>query len=78
MSGISIDQRGAVSTWWEACSSDGNDGSRSSLAGSVTAHGAEDLQGIEPAESLNDYIVDSLAKLYGVDGAEMACCERMR
>lgn len=68
MSGISIDQRGAVSTWWEAYS----DEARPSLAGFVTSRGAEELQGmIERPESLHDYILDSLCNLYGVDAAGM-------
>jgi monoamine oxidase len=68
MSGISIDQRGAVSTWWEACS----DVSRPSLAGFVSSRDAGALVGmIERPESLHEYVLDSLIKLYGVDGAEM-------
>jgi monoamine oxidase len=71
MSAISIDQRGAVSTWWEACSGDYEDCLHPSLGGFVTSRGAEELQRIETAESLHDYIMESLTNLYGVDAAKM-------
>lgn len=71
MSAISIDQRGAVSTWWEACSGDNEDGMHPSLGGFVTSRGAEELQRIETAVSLHDYIMESLTNLYGVDAAKM-------
>ncbi|KAL3826650.1 hypothetical protein ACHAXA_009091 [Cyclostephanos tholiformis] len=67
MSGISIDQGGAVSTWWESCS----DEALPSLAGFVTTRGAEHLHGMDHPEDIHDYIMDSLTKLYGVDAAKM-------
>lgn len=71
MSAISIDQKGAVQTWWEACSGNNEDGLYPTLAGFVTARGAEELQKIVSAESLHDYIIDSLTNIYGVDSTKM-------
>lgn len=70
MSAVSIDQIGAVSTWWEAASGIDGDG-MPTLAGFVTANGANTLQEIEDGEAMHDYIIDSLENLYGVNGAKM-------
>ena len=37
----------------------------------MTSRGAEELQRIETAESLHDYIMESLTNLYGVDASKM-------
>ena len=71
MSAISLDQAGAVQTWWEACSGDGQDGSRATLAGFVTKTGAHVLQKIGDPERLLEYVVDTLGTLYGVDRTVM-------
>lgn len=71
MSAISIDQKGAVQTWWEACSGNNEDGLYPTLAGFVTARGADELQKIVGSESLHDYIIDSLTNIYGVDSTKM-------
>mmetsp|Transcript_35494 Transcript_35494/g.85642 ORF Transcript_35494/g.85642 Transcript_35494/m.85642 type:complete len:425 (+) Transcript_35494:54-1328(+) len=71
MSAISIDQVRAVSTWWEACSGNGGDGSNPTLAGFVTSRGAKVMQTLEGAEAMHDYIIDSLEKLYGIDSTDM-------
>ena len=71
MSAISIDQKGAVQTWWEACSGNNEDGLYPTLAGFVTARGADELQKIVGGESLHDYIIDSLTNIYGVDSTKM-------
>ena len=71
LSAISIDQMGAVQTWWEACSGIDDDGTFPTLAGFVTAQGATILQSMESDEALHDYIIDSLEKVYGIDSARM-------
>mmetsp|Transcript_26799 Transcript_26799/g.56983 ORF Transcript_26799/g.56983 Transcript_26799/m.56983 type:complete len:415 (+) Transcript_26799:128-1372(+) len=71
MSAISIDQIGAVSTWWEACSGDDGDGTSPTLAGFVTANGAKALNKMENAEALHDYVIGTLNNLYGVDAFTM-------
>ena len=71
ISAISIDQIGAVSTWWEACSGDDDDGVSPTLAGFVTRNGAKDLKKMESDEALHDYVIDTLKDLYGVDVAVM-------
>ena len=71
MSAISIDQIGAVSTWWEACSGIGGDGAKPTLAGFVTTNGANTLSKLKSPESMHDYVIDSLQKVYGVDAAKM-------
>mmetsp|Transcript_12375 Transcript_12375/g.28193 ORF Transcript_12375/g.28193 Transcript_12375/m.28193 type:complete len:393 (+) Transcript_12375:30-1208(+) len=71
MSAISIDQAGAVQTWWEACSGDGQDGNRATLAGFVTEMGAHMLKKIGDAERLLEYVVDALGALYAVDRTVM-------
>ena len=73
LSAVSIDQIGAVSTWWEQCSGDDGDGRYPTLAGFVTAqHGAIILGKMkESPEALFDYIIDSLENLYGISVAEM-------
>lgn len=73
ISGISIDQVGAVATWWEACSGSDGDGNLPTLAGFVTDQGADVLHGIvcdEPS-SLFEYIIESLKRVYGVDETAM-------
>lgn len=70
-SAISIDQIGAVSTWWEASSGYDGDGSSATLAGFVTADGAKDLKKLESAEALHDYVTDTMQELYGIDTATM-------
>ena len=71
MSAISIDQAGAVQTWWEACSGDGQDGRQATLAGFVTRTGDHMLQKIDDAGSLFEYVIDTLGALYGVDRSVM-------
>jgi len=69
MSGISIDQVGAVATWWEACSGSEGDGNLPTLAGFVTGQGATVLSNIvcDDSCSLFDYIIESLKRVYGID-----------
>lgn len=78
MSAISIDQVGAVSTWWEACSAYDDDGLCPTLAGFVTAHGAKALRNLGHGEALHDYIIDSLTKVYGVDASKMGSNDDIR
>jgi monoamine oxidase len=69
MSAISIDQMGEVQTWWEACSGEDEDGTRPTLAGFVTAKGANELKKIagKGPDALHDHILTALMKIYGVD-----------
>lgn len=75
MSGISIDHVGAVATWWEACS--GNDGDETfpTLAGFVTAEGADILNDIirssDGCLGLYEYIMQSLERVYGIEERAM-------
>ena len=71
MSAISIDQMGAVSTWWEACSGENGDGTLPTLAGFVTRDGATLLQQMGTGDALHDYVLQSLQDLYGVDVTAM-------
>ncbi|KAL7532923.1 hypothetical protein ACHAXR_004932 [Thalassiosira sp. AJA248-18] len=71
MSAISIDQVGAVSTWWEACSGIDGDGKLPTLAGFVTAYGAKTLSKMKNSEAMHEYIIDSLMKIYGIDESKM-------
>lgn len=77
MSGISIDQVGAVATWWEACSGSEGDGNLPTLAGFVTGQGASVLSNIVSGDScgLFDYIIESLKRVYGVDEHTMGMQE---
>jgi len=66
-SAISIDQVGAVSTWWEASSGVDEDGDHPTLAGFVTQqHGAKLLESMEP-NALYNHVIDSLKDIYGID-----------
>ena len=70
MSAISIDQQGVVQTWWEACSGQEDDGKRPTLAGFVTAKGAEKLEKLvkeNGGEGLHDHILDAIHRVYGVE-----------
>jgi len=65
-SAISIDQVGAVSTWWEA-SSGVDDGDHPTLAGFATQqHGAKLMEDME-ANDLYNHIIVSLKQIYGID-----------
>ena len=77
MSGISIDQVGAVATWWEACSGSEGDGNLPTLAGFVTGQGATVLSNFVCDDSccLFDYIIESLKRVYGVDEHAMGIKE---
>ena len=77
ISGISIDQSGAVATWWEACSGSDGDGNLPTLAGFVTDQGADVLRNIVYDESSNlfEYITESLKRVYGVDATAMGMQE---
>jgi len=70
-SAISIDQMGAVSTWWEACSGNDGDGMSPTLAGFVTSHGAKALNKLTNAEALHSHVIDALKDVYGVDLSTM-------
>ena len=66
-SAISIDQVGAVSTWWEASSGVDEDGDHPTLAGFVTQqHGAKMLEDMD-ADDLYNHVIDSLKHIYGID-----------
>lgn len=66
-SAISIDQIGAVSTWWEASSGVDEDGDHPSLAGFVSQqHGAKMLEDMEP-NALYNHVIGSLKDIYGID-----------
>ncbi len=71
LSAVSIDRKGSVSTWWEACSGIDEDGLYPTLAGFVTAFEAKKLQKLESAEALHDHVIDSLTNIYPVDAATM-------
>lgn len=73
MSAISIDQKGQVQTWWEACSGKDGDGSRPTLAGFVTAEGGTALRKStkDRPEELFEHILGALTKVYAVDRKEM-------
>eukprot|EP00980_Cylindrotheca_fusiformis_P009675 scaffold2141_cov120-Cylindrotheca_fusiformis.AAC.10 len=81
MSAISIDQMGEVQTWWEACSGIDEDGSRPTLAGFVTAKGANELKRISDKgpSGFHDHILGAVMKIYGVDaktvGLDDSTCE---
>ena len=77
MSGISIDQVGAVATWWEACSGSEGDGNLPTLAGFFTGQGATELSNILDDDSccLFEYIIESLKRVYGVDEHAMGIQE---
>jgi monoamine oxidase len=71
LSAVSIDRKGFVSTWWEACSGIDGDGSCPTIAGFVTAFEAKKLQKLESAEALHDHVIDSLTNIYPVDAVKM-------
>ena len=73
MSAVSIDQQGAVQTWWEACSGIDGDGSRPTLAGFVTVNGAKRLRSLvdQDREALHDHILDAIQRVYDIDAKAM-------
>jgi monoamine oxidase len=71
MSAVSIDQKGPVSTWWEACSGNDGDGLYPTLAGFVTATGANKLQKLDSTEALHDHVIDSLTAIYCINASDM-------
>lgn len=71
MSAVSMDRKGPVSTWWEACSGNDGDGLYPTLAGFVTAVEANKMQKLGSAEAIHDHIMDSLTSIYAVGAAEM-------
>lgn len=77
MSAISIDQIGAVQTWWEACSGRDGDGTQPTLAGFVTANGANQLKKMlkNDVSTFYEHTIGSIMQIYGVDKKTMGIDE---